>query len=159
MVDNLTAQTHLRSLRMRKNFGHQRGPSGCGLVLLGKVLVELIIAAAAIELVVALPADEDVVATQAEQVVVALSAVKLVVEVPANQDVVAIFAVELGFPGLRGAGIHGNVIVAGAGKDGDRLAVRSEEHTSELQSHVNLVCRLLLEKKKISTSTLRVLYI
>src|SRR5438477_7416857 len=29
----------------------------------------------------------------------------------------------------------------------DRLP-RSEEHTSELQSHVNLVCRLLLEKKK-----------
>src|SRR5690242_21187868 len=27
-------------------------------------------------------------------------------------------------------------------------ACRSEEHTSELQSHVNLVCRLLLEKKK-----------
>src|SRR5260370_22884451 len=26
--------------------------------------------------------------------------------------------------------------------------VRSEEHTSELQSHLNLVCRLLLEKKK-----------
>src|SRR5260370_23669948 len=25
---------------------------------------------------------------------------------------------------------------------------RSEEHTSELQSHLNLVCRLLLEKKK-----------
>src|SRR5690242_16964375 len=34
---------------------------------------------------------------------------------------------------------------AGARRDdGDR----SEEHTSELQSHVNLVCRLLLEKKK-----------
>src|SRR5438477_10394926 len=30
--------------------------------------------------------------------------------------------------------------------------LRSEEHTSELQSHVNLVCRLLLEKKKIHTS-------
>src|SRR5260370_26984130 len=33
----------------------------------------------------------------------------------------------------------------------DRLAAleeRSEEHTSELQSHLNLVCRLLLEKKK-----------
>src|SRR5690242_21009050 len=31
----------------------------------------------------------------------------------------------------------------------DSLALRrSEEHTSELQSHVNLVCRLLLEKKK-----------
>src|SRR5690242_21502802 len=28
---------------------------------------------------------------------------------------------------------------------------RSEEHTSELQSHVNLVCRLLLEKKKKRT--------
>src|SRR5438477_12379479 len=28
------------------------------------------------------------------------------------------------------------------------LSSRSEEHTSELQSHVNLVCRLLLEKKK-----------
>src|SRR5260370_40551372 len=28
-------------------------------------------------------------------------------------------------------------------------APRSEEHTSELQSHLNLVCRLLLEKKKI----------
>src|SRR4029434_2858074 len=28
------------------------------------------------------------------------------------------------------------------------FVVRSEEHTSELQSHLNLVCRLLLEKKK-----------
>src|SRR5260370_32707364 len=28
---------------------------------------------------------------------------------------------------------------------------RSEEHTSELQSHLNLVCRLLLEKKKNKT--------
>src|SRR5690242_618551 len=28
------------------------------------------------------------------------------------------------------------------------VELRSEEHTSELQSHVNLVCRLLLEKKK-----------
>src|SRR4029077_21297868 len=27
-------------------------------------------------------------------------------------------------------------------------STRSEEHTSELQSHLNLVCRLLLEKKK-----------
>src|SRR5690242_21066502 len=30
----------------------------------------------------------------------------------------------------------------------NRRRPRSEEHTSELQSHVNLVCRLLLEKKK-----------
>src|SRR5260370_11014794 len=31
-----------------------------------------------------------------------------------------------------------------------RACLRSEEHTSELQSHLNLVCRLLLEKKKQS---------
>src|SRR5690242_21218331 len=31
---------------------------------------------------------------------------------------------------------------------GGGVEFRSEEHTSELQSHVNLVCRLLLEKKK-----------
>src|SRR2546429_1691768 len=31
---------------------------------------------------------------------------------------------------------------------GARLAPRSEEHTSELQSRLHLVCRLLLEKKK-----------
>src|SRR2546429_5974929 len=31
------------------------------------------------------------------------------------------------------------------------MPVRSEEHTSELQSRLHLVCRLLLEKKKIST--------
>src|SRR5260370_2069314 len=30
----------------------------------------------------------------------------------------------------------------------DQIFGRSEEHTSELQSHLNLVCRLLLEKKK-----------
>src|SRR5207237_7175160 len=32
---------------------------------------------------------------------------------------------------------------------------RSEEHTSELQSHLNLVCRLLLEKKKSTHDTER----
>src|SRR5687768_17700135 len=31
---------------------------------------------------------------------------------------------------------------------GTRVAPRSEEHTSELQSRLHLVCRLLLEKKK-----------
>src|SRR2546430_10807157 len=37
----------------------------------------------------------------------------------------------------------------GSFKDrGMTVAVRSEEHTSELQSQSNLVCRLLLEKKK-----------
>src|SRR5260370_25517713 len=34
-------------------------------------------------------------------------------------------------------------------------AHRSEEHTSELQSHLNLVCRLLLEKKKKLSDILR----
>src|SRR5260370_7410671 len=36
---------------------------------------------------------------------------------------------------------------------GDRDPTRSEEHTSELQSHLNLVCRLLLEKKKARRHT------
>src|SRR5690348_17642588 len=36
-----------------------------------------------------------------------------------------------------------------------QLAVRSEEHTSELQSPVHLVCRLLLEKKKQTTNITR----
>src|SRR5256885_10553216 len=39
--------------------------------------------------------------------------------------------------------------LAGCAADDDAVgAVRSEEHTSELQSPCNLVCRLLLEKKK-----------
>src|SRR5688572_32508344 len=36
---------------------------------------------------------------------------------------------------------------------GESLPHRSEEHTSELQSQSNLVCRLLLEKKKQKTHT------
>src|SRR5207237_5706789 len=46
---------------------------------------------------------------------------------------------------------------AGARPRGMRLSrpvsSRSEEHTSELQSHLNLVCRLLLEKKKKNKTT------
>src|SRR5690606_41069184 len=38
-----------------------------------------------------------------------------------------------------------------AGVVGRQLGDRSEEHTSELQSRENLVCRLLLEKKKTKT--------
>src|SRR5256885_7003186 len=37
----------------------------------------------------------------------------------------------------------------------DRARERSEEHTSELQSPCNLVCRLLLEKKKTTTTISR----
>src|SRR5256885_11537867 len=36
-----------------------------------------------------------------------------------------------------------------------QVAPRSEEHTSELQSPCNLVCRLLLEKKKKETHSVR----
>src|SRR2546430_12257710 len=35
----------------------------------------------------------------------------------------------------------------------DRIPTRSEEHTSELQSQSNLVCRLLLEKKKKNSTS------
>src|SRR5260370_10186362 len=42
-------------------------------------------------------------------------------------------------------GLVGDLLVAGQN-------LRSEEHTSELQSHLNLVCRLLLEKKKKQTA-------
>src|SRR5260370_10367738 len=41
---------------------------------------------------------------------------------------------------------------ADAVRCGIPLTTRSEEHTSELQSHLNIVCRLLLEKKKTATS-------
>ena len=44
-------------------------------------------------------------------------------------------------------GIHFSSTIAEE-KDEQTLAARSEEHTSELQSLTNLVCRLLLEKKK-----------
>src|SRR3989454_7931126 len=38
-----------------------------------------------------------------------------------------------------------------------RRGVRSEEHTSELQSPCNLVCRLLLEKKKKNKKSIKVI--
>src|SRR5438477_5283919 len=48
--------------------------------------------------------------------------------------------------------VDGDDVLHGCGKGilGSKAVIngRSEEHTSELQSHVNLVCRLLLEKKK-----------
>src|SRR2546422_4997307 len=40
-------------------------------------------------------------------------------------------------------------------REGDPHSPRSEEHTSELQSRLHLVCRLLLEKKKITASCTR----
>src|SRR2546430_4340129 len=40
--------------------------------------------------------------------------------------------------------------------DHKRIGLRSEEHTSELQSQSNLVCRLLLEKKKKKMSSQKI---
>src|SRR2546422_10914114 len=56
----------------------------------------------------------------------------------------------------RGRGVHGGVLALGARRRLGRREPpdhggphgRSEEHTSELQSRLHLVCRLLLEKKK-----------
>src|SRR5690242_20805533 len=71
-----------------------------------------------------------------------------------------------GCPSCHGERGHGDGASAGTLRDETGLPIRpadlrypsrfkngaepgrSEEHTSELQSHVNLVCRLLLEKKK-----------
>src|SRR5256886_11469743 len=61
-----------------------------------------------------------------------------------------VLADEIETPGL--GQIRAMVTLAGnpvlSVPNGKRLAARSEEHTSELQSQSNLVCRLLLEKKK-----------
>src|SRR5260370_4036003 len=68
-------------------------------------------------------------------------------------SVASIYAIALGSCG------HGAVHIArlearrarllpGQAEVANKNRLRSEEHTSELQSHLNLVCRLLLEKKK-----------
>src|SRR3712207_7098849 len=62
-------------------------------------------------------------------------------------------------PKTIGIGLHGRIsgIAAAVGQQGclapagfQQVGFRSEEHTSELQSRQYLVCRLLLEKKKIT---------
>src|SRR5690606_40495943 len=67
-------------------------------------------------------------------------------EYPALAMVLRLLAVERKW---NVAPVHGGVPgqTDGCGR-GQRNALRSEEHTSELQSRENLVCRLLLEKKK-----------
>src|SRR5256885_13315232 len=69
--------------------------------------------------------------------------------------------------GRHGAGVevhgqlarhkHGDVEAALRHERGHRGVARSEEHTSELQSPCNLVCRLLLEKKKSETLVCRLM--
>src|SRR2546426_6325905 len=57
-------------------------------------------------------------------------------------------AFELQHPGTHIMLLHGQTR---PGVARSNAAARSEEHTSELQSPCNLVCRLLLEKKKIAS--------
>src|SRR5256885_4741590 len=71
-------------------------------------------------------------------------------EVPLSRP--AVFAAAL--PGRRrpaSAAVVSEKSVRADNQDDGRAAARSEEHTSELQSPCNLVCRLLLEKKKKTT--------
>src|SRR2546430_9247211 len=58
------------------------------------------------------------------------------------------FDTTLNAGGFPANGNCGNCFVKLSTSGGLKLADRSEEHTSELQSQSNLVCRLLLEKKK-----------
>src|SRR2546430_5145883 len=56
-----------------------------------------------------------------------------------------LFRSQASFTMLRQANRRHDVVAV---QIADRYELRSEEHTSELQSQSNLVCRLLLEKKK-----------
>src|SRR2546422_1267484 len=62
------------------------------------------------------------------------------------------------FPAPGGTIGHAEIRVEGApvflADEGPGVGLRSEEHTSELQSRLHLVCRLLLEKKKKTHSLL-----
>src|SRR5256885_11367198 len=61
---------------------------------------------------------------------------------------------------IRNPGVsRGARIGSGRGRAAGCDAVSSEEHTSELQSPCNLVCRLLLEKKKTLPTASRTSYI
>src|SRR2546429_5775696 len=51
--------------------------------------------------------------------------------------------------------LHGDLRTAGTRRDDRPALPRSEEHTSELQSRLHLVCRLLLEKKKKQVTNLK----
>src|SRR2546422_4946485 len=71
-----------------------------------------------------------------------------------NEGVVS---TELGLPGAPAAAedvmVARDILLAELTGAHVHIAHRSEEHTSELQSRLHLVCRLLLEKKKNNTST------
>src|SRR3712207_7601839 len=66
----------------------------------------------------------------------------------ARQDAGA-FGLARAFPLPHAGGVRGGrVLAVGKGRQALSQPLRSEEHTSELQSRQYLVCRLLLEKKK-----------
>src|SRR2546422_5485271 len=72
-------------------------------------------------------------------------------EIPANAQLlangaIADFECAVGSYAVMGGEITDELI------DATQTADRSEEHTSELQSRLHLVCRLLLEKKKKNTT-------
>src|SRR5256885_6176932 len=67
-----------------------------------------------------------------------------IVDVPGHEDFVKNM--------VAGVGSIDLALLVVAADDGWMPQTRSEEHTSELQSPCNLVCRLLLEKKKKHTT-------
>src|SRR5260370_22072536 len=71
---------------------------------------------------------------------------------------ISLNTVHIVHPGNFGtfAGLLQHHALKEAGKCSEIAGMRSEEHTSELQSHLNLVCRLLLEKKNSARSSVRV---
>src|SRR3989449_9207025 len=68
-------------------------------------------------------------------------------EVTSRREAVR-FAARVGYPVL----VRPSYVLSGAGMRIPSDGTRSEEHTSELQSRLHLVCRLLLEKKKNKTT-------
>src|SRR5438874_3327787 len=66
---------------------------------------------------------------------------------PCHPGVVDVTSADRGALGQRQHGVHQEQVV-GSFWDVVLRHIRSEEHTSELQSRRDLVCRLLLEKKK-----------
>src|SRR2546430_3929023 len=73
-----------------------------------------------------------------------------VVDFGCGSGVLSIVAAKLGFAPVIALDADENAVAATIA---NAAANRSEEHTSELQSQSNLVCRLLLEKKKNCTHT------
>src|SRR5256885_5432734 len=79
-----------------------------------------------------------------------------VIDVAGKRDVAVVDRVRIGQLKVSKVGVVNGGGADRGGGDG-RGGHRSEEHTSELQSPCNIVCRLLLEKKKIYPKLMRLL--